>query len=512
MSNLPTVTSPIPNDLRNFINRVRETLGSGDLVTRDQLIKAGLVIPGVGGSLVPGEGNKIVPPAPTGLTASGALSTVILQWDPPNYSGHAYTEIWRAGVDDIGVAQIVGQGPGSIFPDPVGGNVSDYYWIRFVSSSGDRGAFNGTAGTLGEVGFDPAYLIDVLSANDPNALLYEIPADTVINGVPVAAGIYMRDLFFANGSVTNLKIGFEAVDDSKIANLSAAKVTFGEMSGERIEVKSLNADRIMVETMAAVLALINTAYISQANLQDAIIDNAKLTGPIYSDNWLYGTRGWLLNTDGNFYANSGEFRGNLVAAGGTFSGNLAAAGGTFSGGLNAATGTFRGNLSAAGGTFAGSLSAANGTFSGTLTASAINAVNTINIAGQAVTVSQALSKPLTPTFLNAVQVPHTIIATINFYTPNAGVAVIFGSVRGTYGQQKVANMELVVDGVVRALTPVTLEEEWFGTGNYGTAEAQTMVSFSAGNHTIQIKVFPATTRDSSGANIGAELLAILAKR
>jgi hypothetical protein len=43
-------------------------------------------------------------------------------------------------------------------------------------------------------------------------------------------------------------------------------------------------------------------------------------------------------------------------------------------------------LSAATGSFAGSLSAASGTFSGTLTANAINAVNTINIAGNAVTI------------------------------------------------------------------------------------------------------------------------------
>lgn len=48
--------------------------------------------------------------------------------------------------------------------------------------------------------------------------------------------------------------------------------------------------------------------------------------------------------------------------------------------------TFGGELNAATGSFAGSLSAATGTFSGTLTASAVNAVNTINIAGNAVTV------------------------------------------------------------------------------------------------------------------------------
>ncbi len=48
--------------------------------------------------------------------------------------------------------------------------------------------------------------------------------------------------------------------------------------------------------------------------------------------------------------------------------------------------SFAGALDAATGTFSGSLSAAGGTFAGTLTSGAVNAVNTINIAGNAVTV------------------------------------------------------------------------------------------------------------------------------
>ena len=53
--------------------------------------------------------------------------------------------------------------------------------------------------------------------------------------------------------------------------------------------------------------------------------------------------------------------------------------------------SFAGALSGATGTFAGSLSAASGTFSGVLTATAINAVNTLNIAGNAVTIPVAAS-------------------------------------------------------------------------------------------------------------------------
>src|SRR3546814_17447270 len=90
--------------------------------------------------------------------------------------------------------------------------------------------------------------LDVLSANDPNALLYKVPEPTEINGVLAPAGLYMRDIFVANGSITNLMLGNLVVDDAKVKEISAAKVTFGEMEGDRIEVNSLNADRITDRT------------------------------------------------------------------------------------------------------------------------------------------------------------------------------------------------------------------------------------------------------------------------
>lgn len=97
----------------------------------------------------------------------------------------------------------------------------------------------------------------------------------------------------------------------------------------------------------------------------------------------YNDGQWVqINSDGSLYMPGLSISGGNAV----FSGNLSAAGGTFAGSLSSATGTFSGNLSAAGGTFAGSLSAASGTFSGTLTAAAVNAVNTININGNAVTI------------------------------------------------------------------------------------------------------------------------------
>src|SRR3546814_4277835 len=110
--------------------------------------------------------------------------------------------------------------------------------------------------------------MNVLSADTPNALMYTVPTDTVVNGIPIPAGVYLRQLYLANGSVTNLKIGKEAVEDSNIKNLSAEKVTFGEMDGDRIKANTLNANRITASSLVVALAAIQQAYVGTANIDE----------------------------------------------------------------------------------------------------------------------------------------------------------------------------------------------------------------------------------------------------
>jgi hypothetical protein len=68
---------------------------------------------------------------------------------------------------------------------------------------------------------------------------------------------------------------------------------------------------------------------SPTYIANAAIVNAQIGGDIYSSNWNGSTAGWLLDRNGNFYANSGTFRGALLGATGTFGGELVAATGTF---------------------------------------------------------------------------------------------------------------------------------------------------------------------------------------
>ncbi len=276
-----------------------------------------------------------------------------------------------------------------------------------------------------------------------------------INGVAVPAGVYMDAAFIKNGTITNAKIGNAQIDDAKIASLSAGKITAGSISvGSYIQSSNyligsqgwkihgngtaefaaasirglitaaqINANGLSIRDTAGNIilnagtgnftgsvagtagsTLVNTANsaLSAANSASSAASTAQgtadfavgeLTTKLDNDarNVLSGPGGLAtgtLNWNSSGVRTSGSGVG--LTANGLVAYNSAGAA-TFV--LNGSNGdaSFAGALSAATGSFAGSLSAATGTFSGTLTASAINAVNTINIAGNAVTVPQVSS-------------------------------------------------------------------------------------------------------------------------
>jgi hypothetical protein len=278
---------------------------------------------------------------------------------------------------------------------------------------------------------------------------------TTVNGVAVPAGVYIDAAYIKNGTITTAKIGNAQIDDAKIASLSAGKITAGSISvGSYIQSSNyligsqgwkihgdgtaefgaasirglitaaqINANGLSIRDTAGNIilnagtgnftgsvagtagsTLVNTANsaLSAANSASSAASTAQgtadfavgeLTTKLDNDarNVLSGPGGLAtgtLNWNSSGVRTSGSGVG--LTANGLVAYNSAGAA-TFV--LNGSNGdaSFAGALSAATGSFAGSLSAATGTFSGTLTASAINAVNTINIAGNAVTVPQVSS-------------------------------------------------------------------------------------------------------------------------
>ena len=115
------------------------------------------------------------PPPPGNLSIQGAFTNIILEWNviPDAYRNHAYTEIWRASVDAIGAAVLIGFTPGSVFSDAVGTRQSYFYWIRHVSQANIPGPYNAIAGTRGQTALDPAYVLETLSGQITSSQLVQ---------------------------------------------------------------------------------------------------------------------------------------------------------------------------------------------------------------------------------------------------------------------------------------------------------------------------------------------------
>lgn len=309
---LPSIISQIPNDLRQFLDRVREfidaaTGGDSQLVSRSGLIEAGIAVPGPGNSLLPSappSSDTTPPPAPAGLVAAGTLTSIYLTWDDPGYSNHSYTKIWRALTDNFSNAVVIGSRAGAvrIFADSVGMGASYYYWIQHVSKADVAGSVVGSG--VGQ------------------------------------AGVY----------------GYTATDNTPMLNLlqnslTAAHVQAGSITGDRIVAGGIIASHLSVTDLSAISA-------NMGNLTAGTITLDQF-GFIRSGNIAYasGVGFWMGYAGGayKFYLGNPaggylDWNGSLLRIGGSaeFSGALSGATGTFSGSLSAATGTFGGSVTGTG--------------------------------------------------------------------------------------------------------------------------------------------------------------------
>lgn len=198
--------------------------------------------------------------------------------------------------------------------------------------------------------------------------------------------IVAGDGALANLAVLNANIGALAVDDGKVANLSAAKLTVGDgtIGGDLKSsnyVASVSGWRVRPNGVSEFSDIIARGTIFAT--AGAIGGNTVTSTEVRSPNYVAGSVGWRLPTTGlvEAYASAGARRFNLGATGTTPVLQIGSALSILGNG----TASFAGDLNAAGGTFSGSLTAVNGTFSGTLTAAAVNAVNTVNVAPNAIT-------------------------------------------------------------------------------------------------------------------------------
>lgn len=165
---------------------------------------------------IPGDdepGDLNIPPAPTGLEASGAFTEIIIDWDPAQYSNHAYTEVWRSRDDEIGTAILITTTSSFIVTDSVGYDQTYFYWVRFVSTSNVKGPFNQTNGTKAETVENIAEVMQQLSEE-----LQDLPGyaalNTLITNADVAVAAKAANVIRATSAPTTRTDGssLQAVD------------------------------------------------------------------------------------------------------------------------------------------------------------------------------------------------------------------------------------------------------------------------------------------------------------
>ena len=200
---LPRIPADTPPSLRRYLELLEQPtnirLGRrGDprdrAVTLRELIDSGLATelaqkpfdsnrggdPGFvkGGDRLP---DLAVHPAPTGFSATGAFSTIIIAFTFPSYSNHSHTEIWSHSSDSIGDATLVGIQTGRVFTDPVGSGVTRYYWARHVNTDSVVGPFNAAAGTVANTSTDVNHMLGVLNNAITSSQLASTLSDPIGN-------------------------------------------------------------------------------------------------------------------------------------------------------------------------------------------------------------------------------------------------------------------------------------------------------------------------------------------
>ena len=279
---LAAITNKYP-ELTPFLTALREIIEVREgrrrgaaldrFVTLRELAQAGVVATDAGGgSVAPGAGggggggNPAVPPAPTGLIASGAVQTIILTWTIPDtlYNNHSYTEIYRASVDDLGSAVLVGQSPSFVWADePIPSGATRYYWIRFVSEAAVAGPFNAITGTPATTGVIVNADIGVGAVGTSN-----IQAGTVTAASAILADLAVVSAKIADAAVTTAKIADANITSAKIAdaNITSAKIGLAAIGSAHIQDAAVGSAKIV------------DAAIVSAKIADAAVNTLQLAG------------------------------------------------------------------------------------------------------------------------------------------------------------------------------------------------------------------------------------------
>lgn len=206
------------------------------------------------------------PPALTGLTATGALSNILLGWNlPPDTSNYAYTEIWRASTNTtVANAALLDTTTAKVYANTVGASgVTYWYWIRGVSKQGQKGSFNAVAGVSAATG--------TINGVDLTNLI--IDATKIADGAVDIGGAKVT------GTITNpARFGAAVIGTAAIANAAITNALIGSLAVDTANIASGAITNAKIGSLAVDTAQINTGAITNAKIGNAAVDTLQVAG------------------------------------------------------------------------------------------------------------------------------------------------------------------------------------------------------------------------------------------
>lgn len=222
---------------------------------------------------------------PGSLSATGVFEMVILSWSVST-KGLAYVEIWRSQTDNLSTATLRGLAPSQTFADDARADTTYYYWVRSVSTSGKKSAFNDTNGVEATTSLDPRYVRDQITAGDWAATTafgsLEIVTprdgggDLIVdsNGVPLSFQATVGGISAATEPTWPTTLGATVVDGSvtwQAVDAGKAPLIVGTRNGQSVvvmpgafiedatitdaKIKNLAAEKIEAGTITAAIGL-----------------------------------------------------------------------------------------------------------------------------------------------------------------------------------------------------------------------------------------------------------------
>ena len=223
-----------------------------------------------------------VPPTPTGLSAGAAFTTITLDWDDPQISNLAFTEVWRNGSDNLGSATRVDTVSANVWSDTVDTAQTFYYWVRHVNTNTIAGAFSSSVN---------ATTAQVNAARIQDAIIDNTKlVNKTLTNTKIADGTITSDILAANSVIAG-KIATNAIvaNDGVIGTAAIATAQIVDAAIVNAKIADLAVDSAKIANATITSAKIGTGEITTAKIDDAAITGAKIANATITDAKITGT-------------------------------------------------------------------------------------------------------------------------------------------------------------------------------------------------------------------------------